>query len=97
MPDEADLSSGEAALAYHIVTLHKEHERHIGKTATLKKHPKYEVKITEVIKSDYGIPVIHFDVMSIDGKPVDNSGFKGFVNTIRYPSCAFEGEMNIPE
>tara|TARA_B100000809_G_C15067286_1_gene504634 strand:+ start:698 stop:1024 length:327 start_codon:yes stop_codon:yes gene_type:complete len=97
MPKESDMSSGELALCYQIMSLHKEHEKHIGKIATLKKHPQYEVKITEVIKSDYGIPRLHFDIITNNGKPVNNNGFRGFVNQIVFPSSALEGEMNIPE
>ena len=51
MPKESDMSSGELALCHQIIALHNSHEKHIGKIATLKKHPQYEVKITEVIKS----------------------------------------------
>jgi hypothetical protein len=102
MPEESKLSVDEIALRDHIVTLHQKHERHIGKMATIKSFPNYEVKITEVIETDYGIPRLHFDVVRIDGKPVKNSTLKSFMHNVLLqeppyglPSYAFEGELNI--
>lgn len=94
MPDVQQLSSAELALHDHIIALHHQHEKLIGKVATLKNRPEYEVRVTEVIKSDYGIARLHFDVIKVNGEPVkQESTWKWFFNQMRYPSCAFEGSL----
>lgn len=102
LPEEGSLSANEIALRDHIVSLHQSHEKYIGKMATLKSFPNYEVRITEVIATDYGIPRLHFDVININGEPVKYRALKSFISNVflqeppyGIPSYAFEGELNM--
>lgn len=96
MPEESSLSSAEFALGQQIIDLYNSHKKHIGKKATLKNRPECVVKIIEVTTSDYGIPRFYIEVVSINGRSVENASFiKSVVNRVIYPSSAFEGQLNM--
>ncbi|MBD77306.1 MAG: hypothetical protein CL840_00030 [Crocinitomicaceae bacterium] len=92
-PELENLSDAERLLLQCIQELGESHAKKIGKVARLKADPSWIVKVKEVTQSDTGLPLIHIDAVSYEGKPIVGFSLR-LKALLSLPATCWEGELD---